>query len=134
KLFSDDEDALLAAAPGVAEAVGKVEGLIEVKSGVVPAGDALEIVMDPVKVALEGADPEAVTRGVADLLSGRVTTQVLHGAKLIGVRAWVPHGGRATEPDVKDLTLRAPDGHLFPLSRVATLKVVTGQPEVTRED
>jgi multidrug efflux pump subunit AcrB len=134
KLFSDDEAALLAAAPGVAEAVGKVDGLVEVKSGVVPAGDAVEIVMDPVKVALEGADPDAVTRGVEDLLSGRVATQVLHGPKLIGVRAWVPRGGRATVPDVKDLTLRAPDGHLFPLGRVATLNLVTGQPEITRED
>lgn len=134
KLFSDDEDALLAAAPKVADIVGKVDGMVEVKSGVVPAGDALEITVDPVKVALEGADPDAVSKSVADLLSGRVATQVLHGPKLIGVRAWVPATGRMSEQDVSNLTLRAPDGHLFPLSRVATTKLVTGQPEITRED
>jgi multidrug efflux pump subunit AcrB len=52
-----------------------------------------------------------------------------------GFRAWGPGGGgRATENDVRDLTLRAPDGHVFPLGRVATLKTVVGQPEITRED
>ena len=32
------------------------------------------------------------------------------------------------------LRLRAPDGHLVPLKRFATIDVVTGQPEITRED
>jgi multidrug efflux pump subunit AcrB len=135
KLFSDDEATLLKAAPAIAEVVKKVDGLDEVKSGVVPAGDALEIEVDRVKAALEGVDPDTVTRGVTDLLSGRVTTEILRGPKLVGVRAWGPAGrGRATENDVRDLTLRAPDGHVFPLSRVATLKTVVGQPEITRED
>ena len=30
--------------------------------------------------------------------------------------------------------LRAPDSHLFPLSRVATIQTVTGQPEITRDN
>jgi Cu/Ag efflux pump CusA len=30
--------------------------------------------------------------------------------------------------------LRAPDGHLFSLKKVATLTAVTGQPEITRDD
>jgi multidrug efflux pump subunit AcrB len=134
KLFSDDEATLVKAAPAVAEVVKRIEGIEEVKSGIVPAGDAIEIEVDRVKAALEGVDPDTVTRGVADLLSGRVTTQILNGPKLIGVRAWGPAGRRATENDVRDLTLRAPDGHVFPLSRVATLKTVVGQPEITRED
>jgi CzcA family heavy metal efflux pump len=134
KLFSDDQAALLAAAPRIAETVGKVSGVVEVKSGVVPAGDAVEINVDRTLAAIEGVDAEFVTRGVEDLLDGRVATQVVRGPKLIGVRAWVPQRLRTTLPHVENLTLRAPDGHLFPLKRVATLKTVTGQPEITRED
>ncbi len=37
-------------------------------------------------------------------------------------------------PDLDELLLRAPNGHLFPLKRVAALQTVTGQPEITRED
>jgi multidrug efflux pump subunit AcrB len=134
KLFGDDEAALLAAAPSVAKVVGQVDGADEVKSGIVPAGDALEIEVDRVKAALEGVDADFVNKSVADLLAGRVATQILKGPKLIGVRAWSPRGIRATETDVRNLMLRAPDGHLFPLTRVASLKTVTGQPEITRED
>jgi CzcA family heavy metal efflux pump len=134
KLFADDESALLAAATQVADVVGKVPGVVEVKSGIVPAGDALEIEVDPVKVAIEGADADEVTQALSDLLNGRVATQVQQGPKLVGVRAWIPAKGRSIEPDVQKLMLRAHDGHLYPLSRVATLKVITGQPEVTRED
>ena len=36
--------------------------------------------------------------------------------------------------DIEGLLLRAPDGHLFPLKRVATLSTLTGQPEITRDD
>jgi multidrug efflux pump subunit AcrB len=118
----------------VAELVKKIEGIDEVKSGIVPAGDAIDIEVDRVKAALEGVDPDMVTKSVADLLSGRVTTRILSGPKLVGVRVWGPAGRRATENDVRDLTLRAPDGHVFPLGRVATLKTEVGQPEITRED
>jgi len=63
-----------------------------------------------------------------------VTSQIQSGPKMIGVRAWIPHALRATESDVGNLRLRAPDGHLFPLKKVATLTVVTGQPEIARDD
>src|SRR5437762_13365939 len=69
-----------------------------------------------------------------DLLSGDVTTQVQQGEKLVDVRVWIPRSDRRTTLDVENLQLRAPDGHLFPLKRVATLRTVTGEPEITRED
>jgi multidrug efflux pump subunit AcrB len=50
------------------------------------------------------------------------------------VRLWVPHDYRATELDVKNIQLRAPDGHLFPLQRIASLTAITGQPQIMRDD
>jgi CzcA family heavy metal efflux pump len=134
KLFSSDEKTLLDLAPKVAKAIAKVDGVVEVKDGIVPAGDALDIEVDRIKAALEGVDPDAVTRLLTDALTGTVTTQVLEGPRLIGVRVWLPPDVRGSERDVRDLRLRAPDGHLFPLARVATLTVLTGQPEITREN
>ena len=134
KLFTDDEKLLLETAPKVAEAIGKVSGVVEVKDGIVPAGDALVVEVDRVKAALEGLDSDAITKLLEDSLTGNVTTNVQLGPKLVGVRVWVPKGGRRTERDVRDLKLHATDGHLVPLSRVATIKTVTGQPEINRED
>jgi CzcA family heavy metal efflux pump len=134
KLYSDDEQFLRTLPPRVAETISKVRGVVEVKNGIVPAGDALNIQVDRVKVALEGMDPEAVTKALDNFLAGNVTTRIQQGPKLIGVRVWIPRDARETMRNIDNLLLRAPDGHLFPLKRVATLLPLNGQPEITRDD
>jgi CzcA family heavy metal efflux pump len=134
KLYSDDEELLRTLPLHVAETISKVSGVVEVKNGIVPAGDALTIQVDRVKVGLEGMDPEAVTKALNDFLSGNVTTHIQQGPKLIGVRVWIPRDARETMRNVENLLLRAPDGHLFPLKRVATLIPVSGEPEIMRDD
>src|SRR5207253_5871587 len=134
KLYSDDEELLRTLPPQVADTISKVRGVVEVKDGIVPAGDALNIQVDRVKVALEGMDPEAVTKALNDFLTGNVTTHVQQGPKLIGVRVWIPRDARETMRNIDNLLLRAPDGHLFPLKRVAALIPLSGQPEIMRDD
>jgi CzcA family heavy metal efflux pump len=134
KLYSDDEETLHTLAPKVADTISKVKGVIEVKPGIIPAGDALNIQVDRVKVGLEGMDPDAVTKALDDFLTGNVTTKIQQGPKLIGVRVWIPRDARETMRNIDNLLLRAPDGHLFPLKRVATLTPLSGQPEIMRDD
>src|SRR5437016_2429825 len=134
KLYSDDEQQLRTLPSKVAETISKVRGVVEVKSGIIPAGDALNIQVDRVKVGLEGMDPEAVTKALTDFLSGNVTTHIQEGPKLIGVRVWIPRDARELIRNIDNLLLRAPDGHLFPLKRVATLIPLSGQPEIMRDD
>ncbi len=134
KLYSDDEQQLRTLPSKVAETISKVRGVVEVKSGIIPAGDALNIQVDRVKVGLEGMDPEAVTKALNDFLSGNVTTHIQEGPKLIGVRVWIPRDARELIRNIDNLLLRAPDGHLFPLKRVATLIPVSGEPEIMRDD
>ena len=134
KLFSDDPAQLQSLARKVERAMGSVRGVVDTRSGIHPAGDALEIHVDRVKAALEGVDPEAITRRLSSYLSGLVTTEVQRGPKMIGVRVWIPRTLRSTTPDMGALLLRAPDGHLFPLRRVASVVAVAGQPQITRDD
>ncbi|HEX4988352.1 MAG TPA: efflux RND transporter permease subunit, partial [Candidatus Binatia bacterium] len=134
KLYSDDGNLLIKLGPSVAAAIGKIPGVVDVKPGIVLAGDALNIQVDRVKASLEGVDPDTITQMVSNYLSGVVTTQIQSGSKMIGVRAWIPHDLRATQQSVEELRLRAADGHLFPLKRVATLTPLIGQPEITRDD
>ncbi len=134
KIFSDDEATLMAAAPKVAEAIGKIPGVVDVKSGIVLAGDALDIRVNRAKAGLEGIDPEAVTALVEGYLEGQLQTQVQRGPKMVGVRLWIPPALRRHTKDVEGLLLRAPDGHLFPLGRVAVIVPVMGQPQIMREN
>ncbi len=134
KLYSDDETVLEQTATKVQRSIEKVNGVVEVKNGVVVAGDALNIEVDRVKAALEGMDSDSITTTLDNYLSGNVTTHIQRGPKLVGVRVWLPQSTRQTLQDVGDLLLHAPDGHLFPLKRVAKLVPVTGQPEIDRDD
>jgi multidrug efflux pump subunit AcrB len=95
---------------------------------------ALEVHVDRIRAALEGIDPDSVTRQLGDYLSGNVTTHLLRGPKTIGVRVWVPGHERRTPQDIGQLRLMASDGHLFPLARIATVQAVSGQPQINRNN
>ena len=134
KLFSDNPDELQATARKVVAAINKVSGVVDTRDGVNPAGDALEIQVDRVKAALEGMNPDSITQILNGYLSGVVTTQMQNGPKLVGVRVWTPRDRRAIVPDVGRLLIRAPDGHVFPLQRVARIIPISGQPQIKREN
>ncbi|HUW28232.1 MAG TPA: efflux RND transporter permease subunit [Sulfuriferula sp.] len=134
KLFSDNPDELSASAKKMQAAISKVAGVVDTRDGINPAGDALEIRVDRVKAALEGMNPDSITQTLNGYLSGVVTTQMQKGPKLVGVRVWIPQQQRAITPDVGKLLIRAPDGHVFPLSRVAQIVPISGQPQIRREN
>ncbi|MGN6585641.1 MAG: efflux RND transporter permease subunit [Rhizobiaceae bacterium] len=134
KLFGAAPDVLRALAPKVAAAIGKIPGIVEVKDGIVIAGDALEVHVDRDRAAIAGITPEEVTTQLDDYVSGNVASQVERTTKMVGIRVWAPRDERSTATELGKLQLRASDGHLIPLERVATIKTVTGQPEIDREN
>ena len=134
KLYSDDSEALQGVAVKTAAAISGIPGVVDVKNGINPAGDALEIHVDRDRAALEGVDPAVVTGLLSAQLSGVVATQVQNSYKMIDVRVWLPESVRANVYQVERMMLRAPDGHLFPLRRIATLRSVNGQPEINRDN
>ncbi len=134
KLFTDDPKVLLDTAHNVAAAIGKVPGVVDVRDGINPAGNSLNVEISQVKASIEGIDPTEATRLLNDYLHGRVATRVPTSVKQIGVRIWSPPAARATDRDLANFMVRAPDGHLFPLKRIAKLVPVSGEPEIAREN
>ncbi len=108
--------------------------MVDVKDGVVDAGDAINIVVDRDKAALEGIDPDLVTQQLEAWFNGLVTTQVQESIKLVGVRLWVPPQARDKTSAIDKIWLRAPDGHRFPLKRIARVSAESGQPQITRDN
>ncbi|MGN6368954.1 MAG: efflux RND transporter permease subunit [Phycisphaerae bacterium] len=133
-LFGNDEQRLISLAPKVANALGTVPGLSSIVNGVTPAGDALELKIDQTKAALEGFDAQTLEQSLSDAIGGTVATDVQENELTLGVRVWTPANVRDTSTGLMQLPLRAPDGHLVPLARVAHLDVAAGQPEINRLD
>jgi CzcA family heavy metal efflux pump len=134
KLYGDRSGELLSVAPRVAAAIGRIDGVVDVKDGIVLAGDAVNIVVDRDKAALEGIDPDLVTQQLDAWFSGLVTTRVHENLKLVGVRVWVPEQVRDRTSAIDRIWLRAADGHRVPLKRIARVSIETGQPEITRDN
>jgi multidrug efflux pump subunit AcrB len=134
KLYNPNYTTLLAQAPKVAAAIRKIDGVVEVKSGVQLAGDALDIKIDPVRAGLEGVTPEEVTQAVNVALTGAVATELPQPTKTIGVRVVLPGALQLQQSDLAALPVRAADGRIFPLNRVARLVPETGQPQISRDN
>ena len=134
KMYSDDGNELRQLAPRVADAIAKVDGVVDINDGIVLAGDALEIHVDREKAALEGVSADTVTQMLDGYLSGTVTTQIQSGPKMVGLRVWAPQRSRANVKDIASLRLTAKDGHQFQLKRIARLETISGQPQITRDN
>jgi CzcA family heavy metal efflux pump len=134
KIYSDDQTTLNSTARKVAEAIGKVQGVVDVNDGINPAGDALELHIRPDAAAAEGMDPQSIAQAVSDMVQGNVATQFQNGPKTVGIRVRVAGALALTDTQLGQLQIRAPDGHLFALDRVASRVTVTGQPEVSRDN
>ncbi|MGN6705045.1 MAG: efflux RND transporter permease subunit [Rhodanobacter sp.] len=134
QLYGDDEKQLDATAVKVAAAIGRIPGVVGVLDGINPAGDALTVQVDPARAALQGLDPVAVTDQVAAAIEGTVAARFPLDGRLVGVRVRLPEDAHQRLDQVAALPIRAADGHRFPLSQVATLRQVQGQPEITRNN
>ncbi|HEX7339606.1 MAG TPA: efflux RND transporter permease subunit [Rhodanobacteraceae bacterium] len=134
KLFSDNVDELDATARKVAAQLGKIPGVVSVRDGINPAGNALEVHVDPVKAALLGFDPHSIATQVATAVAGKIAARLPQGPKMVAVRVWIPSSRRARIEQLAALPIRNAAGQVFPLSRVATLTAQHGQPEIDHEN
>lgn len=134
KLYATDPGQLDRQADKVAHAIAGVAGVVDIKNGVQLAGDALDVQIDLDKATFEGMSVDAINQAVSGALTGVVATRIPQATKSIGVRVQMPGATQWRIPQLAALPIRAPDGHLFPLGRVASLVPVNGQPQISRED
>jgi CzcA family heavy metal efflux pump len=134
KIYSDDPETLDTTAKNVAARIAKIPGIVDVQNGINPAGDALDLRIRSAAAAAEGMDPQSIAQSVSDMVDGNVATQFQHGPKTIGVRVRVAGAMKLTDTQLGQVQIRAPDGHLFALKRVADRVAVTGQPEISRDN
>jgi CzcA family heavy metal efflux pump len=134
KIFGQDLTQLHREAPQIAARLEKIPGVIEVLDGLRIAGDALDVVIDPVRAAMEGLDADSIAKQLSILIGGNHVGVIQSGEKLVGIRLWSPQDLRARVESLSNLQLRAPDGHMVAVRRVADVRIVAGQPQIVRED
>jgi multidrug efflux pump subunit AcrB len=79
-------------------------------------------------------DSAEVESQLSDGLTGALATTLPQPAKAVNVRVRLPEATTISQTRLADLPIRAADGHVFPLSRVASVTPEAGQPQISREN
>lgn len=137
QLSAQDPNALGAVATKVATALKNVPGIepASVSDGITPAGDAIQIHVDPTAATSRGVTVAEVRDQVDHYLEGAVVTRYLGTDQSIGVRLKLKSSqGTIRRNSLGELPIRSSAGQIFPLRAVATTQFVAGQPELTRDN
>jgi len=137
KLYSQDPQVLLQAAPRVAEAIGKVPGVVDVLDGVENSisGPASTFQINSATAARSGFTPEEVAVDASALLEGEpAATPVILNDRVYPIRVRFPDASRASLDQMMNTPLLSGTGKTATLGALASLRSDPGQTEIRREN
>ncbi|HSN53303.1 MAG TPA: efflux RND transporter permease subunit [Candidatus Sulfomarinibacteraceae bacterium] len=131
-LFSDDLQALNEWAPVLADRLGAVPGLVDVRSSLEEGNPELQIVFDRERLASLGLDMRTVAETLRDRVLGAVPTRFREEDRQIDIRVRNVVEQRQTAADVRNLVIPGPDGRQLRLLTVAEVREDRGPAEIHR--
>lgn len=137
KLFSQDPKQLEEWAPKVGEAIGKIQGVVDVLNGIenTISGPALTFQVDPSVAARAGFSAEEVALDASAVLEGEpATTPVVTNDRAYTLRVRFPEQNRASLEAMRDTLLVSSTGHTATLGSLASVVETPGQTEIRREN
>jgi multidrug efflux pump subunit AcrB len=137
KLFSQNPKLLEEWAPKVADAIGKVNGVVDLLNGIdnTISGPAVTFQVDPSVAARAGFTAEEVALDAAAILEGEpAPTPVVANDRAYTLRVRFPAANRASLEAMRDTLLVSSSGHTATLGALANVVEVPGQTEVRREN
>jgi CzcA family heavy metal efflux pump len=137
KLFSEDPKLLEEQAPRVADAISKIEGVVDLKNGIenTTSGPAAEFRVDPAIAAKAGFTAEEVSTDATALLEGATAaTPVVANNRAYNVRVRFPEANRSSLEAMSNTVLVSSAGRTATLGSVAQVTELPGQTEITREN
>lgn len=134
KLFGEDKSQLETVAKGLADKLGKIKGLADVKSGVIESGPVLNLQVDPVQAGRLGMTADDVASQATDAIYGEVSTKLIRGDRQLPVRIRYPHEYRTDPASVAKIPIHTPGGADVPLGTLAVTTTQPGTTESNRQD
>ena len=137
KLFSQDPKQLEEWAPKVADAIGKIEGVVDLLNGIdnTISGPAVTFQVDPSVAARSGFSAEEIALDASAILEGEpAPTPVVANGRAYTLRVRFPPANRASLEAMRDTLLVSSTGHTATLGTLAAVIEVPGQTEIRREN
>jgi CzcA family heavy metal efflux pump len=137
KLFSPDGALLTEWAPKVAEAIKKIDGVVDVLDGIdnTISGPATLFRVDPSIAARAGFTPEEVAVNASAILEGEpAATPVIAQDIPYTIRVRYPDSNRASLGAMANTVMNSSTGHTATLGSIAAITELPGQTEIRREN
>jgi multidrug efflux pump subunit AcrB len=137
KLFSEDPKQLETWAPKVADAIGKINGVVDLLNGIdnTISGPAVTFQVDPSVAARTGFTAEEIAVDASAILEGEpAPTPVVTNGRAYTLRVRFPAANRASLEAMRDTLLVSSSGHTATLGALATVVETPGQTEIRREN
>jgi CzcA family heavy metal efflux pump len=137
KLFSENAKLLEETAPKVADAIGKIKGVVDVLNGIenTISGPAVTYQVNPAVAARAGFTPEEVAMDASAILEGEpAALPIILNDRPYTLRVRFPEANRSSLESMSNTLVASSAGHTATLGSLATVKEEAGQTEIRREN
>src|SRR5438309_345858 len=137
KLFSPDPALLSKWAPQVADAIGKVKGVVDILNGIdnTISNPATMFQVNPLIAFRAGFTPEEVALDAAAILEGEpAATPVILNDRAYTIRVRFPEQSRSSLERMSNTLVTSSTGRTATLGSLSTLLAEPGQTEIRREN
>lgn len=134
KIFGDDLDKLRELAEQIARILRTVPGAQDIRIERLSGQQSLTIDIDRNAIARNGINVADVHELIETAVGGREVSILYEGERRFSIVVRFPQHFRDSIESIRNLLLRAPDGVTVPLYTVASINIVDGPAQVSREN
>jgi CzcA family heavy metal efflux pump len=137
KLFANDPQLLYQLGPRVADAIGKVNGVVDVENGVdnTITGPATDFQVDPMLAARTGFTPTEVAEDATSILDGvTANAPLIANGRPYTIRIRLGDNTRASLDAMENTVFNSNTGHLATLGSMTHITQLPPQNEIRREN
>jgi heavy metal efflux system protein len=133
KLFGDDMDTLKLKADAIAKVATSIKGAQDLRVERVTGQQYLSIDIDRHAIARHGLNVADINDVIETAIGGRTTTEIFEGERRFSAVVRLPERFRNSLGEIHDLRVISPNGAHVALEDLATISVLDGPAQISRE-
>lgn len=134
KLFGDDLGILKTKGDEIAKIVSGVKGVEDLRVEQVSGQSYIEVTIDRRKIARYGINVSDIQEIIETAIGGKSPTDVFEGEKRFSVLVRFPENKRDSIKAIENILVNSSGGFKIPLVQLATVNLVEGPVQVSREN
>lgn len=133
KLFGDDMELLKQKADAIAKVAATVSGAQDLKVERVTGQQYLSIVIDRQAIARHGINVSDINDVIEAAIGGQTATEIYEGERRFNAVVRLPEKFRNNVETIRSLLVSSPNGALVAMENLASISVLDGPAQISRE-